>query len=148
MMKKNSLSALTLTFVITTSCIAVAQDQNLYERIGGQQILSRVVSETIDKTSSDPRTKRSFDGIKLAKLKESITTQLCQLTGGGCHYEGDTMQKSHADAKITTAEFELMVQNLRDALDHQYVGTREKNELLKILAPMKRDVVNNSSLMD
>lgn len=142
-MKKISLSALTFTFAITTSYIASAQDQNLYERIGGQEVLSKVVSETIDATSEDVRTKRSFEGVKLAKLKESITNQLCQLTGGGCNYEGDTMQKSHADAKITTAEFELMVQSLRNALDHQQVGTREKNELLKILAPMKHDIVTN-----
>ncbi|HEY3300859.1 MAG TPA: group 1 truncated hemoglobin [Methylophilaceae bacterium] len=142
-MKKTSLLALPLTIALIAGCASLSPNQSLYQRIGGQEVLSSVVSETIDKTSSDPRTKRSFDGIKLTKLKESITNQLCQLTGGGCNYEGDTMQKSHADAKISTAEFELMVQNLRDALDHQHVGTREKNELLKILAPMKRDIVTN-----
>lgn len=142
-MKKISIVALSFSIGLLTSCASVAPSQSLYERIGGQEVLSKVVSETIDKTSSDPKTKRSFEGIKLSKLKESITNQLCQLTGGRCNYEGDTMQKSHADAKITTAEFELMVQNLRDALDHQQVGTREKNELLKILAPMKRDIATN-----
>lgn len=142
-MEKTSILVLSLTAILMTSCASIEPNQSLYQRIGGQEVLSKVVSETIDKTSSDPKTKRSFEGIKLSKLKESITNQLCQLTGGGCNYEGDTMQKSHADAKITTAEFELMVQNLRDALDHQKVGTREKNELLKILAPMKREIVTN-----
>lgn len=138
-----SLLFLTIPILLISGCASMTPQQSLYQRIGGQEVLSKVVSETLDKTSSDPKTKRSFEGIKLAKLKESVTNQLCQLTGGGCNYEGDTMQKSHADAKITTAEFELMVQNLRDALDHQQVGTREKNELLKILAPMKRDIVTN-----
>jgi hemoglobin len=51
------------------------------------------------------------------------------------------MKNSHAEAEITTAEFELMVQVMRDVMDKHHVGTKEKNELLKILAPMKRDVV-------
>jgi hemoglobin len=32
---------------------------------------------------------------------------------------------------------------LRERIDANGVGTREKNELLKILAPMKHDVVTN-----
>lgn len=142
-MNKSLASMAALIVLLLSGCVSTPSKQTLYQRIGGQEVLAKVVSETIDITSSDPRTKHSFEGVKLAKLKESITNQLCQLTGGGCNYDGDTMQKSHADAKISTAEFELMVQNLRDALDHQQVGTREKNELLKILAPMKRDVVTN-----
>ena len=34
-----------------------------------------------------------------------------------------------------------MVQFLRDSLAHNGVGEREKNELLRLLAPMKRDIV-------
>jgi hypothetical protein len=33
------------------------------------------------------------------------------------------------------------VQFLREALDHANVGVAEKNELLRLLAPMKRDIV-------
>jgi len=117
-----------------------SSQQSLYERIGGHDALTVIVSETIDKVAYDPKTKRSFEGIKLTTLKESIVSQLCYLTGGGCKYEGETMKNAHADAKITTAEFELMVQALRDSLN-RHTGEREKNELLKILAPMKADIV-------
>lgn len=77
----------------------------------------------------------------MATLKQSLADFLCVQTGGDCVYEGETMKNSHAELNITTAEFELMVQDLRDTLDANHIGTREKNELLKILAPMKRDVV-------
>jgi hemoglobin len=50
------------------------------------------------------------------------------------------MKESHAGLNITEAEFYLTVQFLRDALDAR-VGEREKNELLRLLAPMKRDIV-------
>jgi len=119
-------------------------NRTLFERIGGLPVLNVVVSEGVKELTSNPKTKRSFDGIKLPKLEESIVSHLCHLTGGGCVYEGETMKNSHADAKITAAEFEIFVQIFRDALD-KHVGTREKNELLKILAPMRRDIVTNNS---
>lgn len=116
---------------------------SLYQRIGGQPVLQRVVDELIDVVSQDPRTKRSFEGVKLSTLKQSLTHFLCLKTGGGCEYEGETMKKSHADLHITTAEFEILVEVLRQRLDANRVGTKEKNQLLRILAPMKSDVVTN-----
>ena len=125
-------------------CATQLPEKSLFDRIGGLSVLTVVVSETVDEVSGNPKTKRSFEGIKLPKLKESVVSQLCMLTGGGCTYEGETMKNVHADAKITTAEFELFVQSFRDALN-RHVATREKNELLKILAPMKRDVVSSNA---
>ena len=118
-----------------------AEKLSLYQRIGGKDVLYKVSAETLDKVAEDPKTMRSFDGVKMDSLKESLTNFLCVETGGDCVYEGETMENSHADAEITMAEFELMVHAMREAMDHNNVGIREKNELLKILAPMKRDVV-------
>lgn len=118
-------------------------EASLYQRIGGLPMLTRISNQTLDIVSKDPKTSRSFDGVKMKTLKESLTNFLCVKTGGDCVYEGETMQKSHADLHITTAEFEWMVDVLRERLDVNGVGTREKNELLKVLAPMKRDVVTN-----
>lgn len=126
--------------LLLSACAHAPADSSLFQRMGGLPVITAVVDETIDRSSQDPRTKRSFDGIKLPTLKKSVVDQLCRLTGGGCAYDGETMKKAHADAKITTAEFEVFVQIFREALD-RHVATREKNELLKILAPMKRDIV-------
>jgi hemoglobin len=141
-MEKILLKFILLTFLLLNACATQPKaNQSLYERIGGQAMLSEISSDTIDIVSTDPRTMRSFKDVKLKVLKESITNFLCIKTGGSCEYEGETMKNSHAEAEITTAEFELMVQVMRDVMDKHHVGTKEKNELLKILAPMKRDVV-------
>ena len=131
-----------LLLMMLVSCVSQpAAKTSLYERIGGKEVLYRISAETLDRVAEDPKTMRSFDGVKMDLLKESLTNFLCLETGGDCVYEGETMENSHADAEITIAEFELMVHAMREAMDHNNVGTREKNELLKILAPMKRDVV-------
>lgn len=113
----------------------------LYARLGGAPVIERVVDDLIDRTSTDPRTARSFEGVKLARLKEKLREQLCELSGGPCRYTGDAMKTVHQGLKNTEAEFYLMVQFLRDALGRAGVGEGEKNELLKLLAPMKRDIV-------
>jgi hemoglobin len=144
-MRKNILITLML---LLSSCAQMqssshqAESPSLFERIGGLPVLTLVVSETIDMSASDPKIKRSFDGVKLATLKQSVVDQLCVLTGGNCIYEGETMKNSHRDLKVTSAEFELFVETFRTSLN-KHVGVKEKNELLKILAPMKRDIVTD-----
>jgi hemoglobin len=118
-------------------------EKTLFERIGGLPVLNSMIKESLQELSTNPKTKRSFKDIKLTTLQESIVSQLCFLTGGGCVYEGETMKNSHRDAKITAAEFELFVAIHRKVFD-KYIGTREKNELLKILAPMRRDIVTSN----
>lgn len=128
--------------VLLVACVTQKTvEPNLYTRIGGKEMLYKISSQTLDFIANDPATKRSFKDVKMDTLKQSLTDFLCVKTGGDCVYEGETMKNSHAELEITTAEFELMVQALRDSLDANHIGAREKNELLKVLAPMKRDVV-------
>lgn len=133
-----------ITMCAVAGCVTQPKaGASLYQRIGGLPMLSRIANQTLDIVSKDPQTSRSFEGVKMKTLKESLTNFLCVKTGGDCVYEGETMKKSHADAKITTAEFERMVDVMRERMDVNGVGTKEKNELLRILAPMKRDVVTD-----
>ena len=127
-------------YLKTTDQLSAVQENSLFTRIGGLPVLTKIVDESIDEVAQSPRTKRSFDGIKLKPLKESIVAQLCKIAGGGCVYEGETMLNSHRDAKISEAEFDAFVDIFRNTLN-RHLATREKNELLKILAPMKRDIV-------
>lgn len=138
---KSLLLSLGLLMMVTACKTTSVPEASLYQRIGGKEMLYTISSQTLDKVAQNPATKRSFEGVKIATLKQSLADFLCVQTGGDCVYEGETMKNSHAELNITTAEFELMVQDLRDTLDANIIGTREKNELLKILAPMKRDVV-------
>lgn len=112
----------------------------LYQRLGGDIGVRQMVAETLATVSTDPRTRRTFEKVDMKRLQTKIVEHICALTNGGCAYTGDTMKQSHAGMNITEAEFYLMIKALRAALD-RHVGEREKNELLKILAPMKRDIV-------
>ena len=114
---------------------------SLYARMGGTPVVSAVVADMVDEVAANPRLNQSYRGVNTKRLKKQITAYICELAGGGCHYTGDSMRDAHANLHITEAQFYGMVAILREQMRRHHVGLRERNELLAILAPMKRDVV-------
>jgi len=135
-----SLFVLMLGCLTTPWAIATSPD-SLYARLGGTPNVTAVVSDVIDEAAGDPHLKRSFDKVNLKRLKNLLVEQICELTGGGCRYSGDSMHDVHAGLGITQAEFYGLVQVLKDSMQRHGIAIRERNELLAILAPMKRDIV-------
>ncbi len=119
-----------------------APSSTLYDRLGGEARVALAVSRLIERAAADPRTARSFDGVKLSTLSASLVQHICSLSGGGCVYEGETMARAHADLKIRSSEFEAMVTILREEFDRAGIDAGARNELLRKLAPMKRDIVD------
>jgi hemoglobin len=115
---------------------------SLYARLGGQPVVAAFVSDTLDQVTADAKLRRSFKGSNIPRIKRLLAEQICELAGGGCIYSGDSMRDVHANHHITEAEFYGLVQILRTAMRRHHVRLRERNELLALLAPMKRDVVD------
>ena len=131
-----------LFFVAATAFApAVVAEESLYDRMGGAPVLARVVDELMHLNRTDPRTSRSFQKISVKRFRKTLIEQLCTIAGGPCQYVGDDMKAVHGGLDITDAEFNGLVEHLVTALDANGVALREKNELLKLLAPMKRDIV-------
>ncbi|HEX5372425.1 MAG TPA: group 1 truncated hemoglobin [Aquabacterium sp.] len=115
----------------------------LYRQLGGEAGITAVIDRTLERVSTDPRSRRTFEGIKMPYLKKSVAAHVCRVADGPCVYEGETMARAHGDLGITGAEFDLMVQVLREELDAAGASTAAKNELLRRLAPMRRDIVQH-----
>jgi hemoglobin len=128
------------TSLAVVLCADARADTSLYERIGSER-LTAIANDLVDRSSSDPRTSRSWHKVSLGRVKSVLDTYLCSLTGGPCVYDGDTMKDVHAGLQINEAEMYTMVQSLRDIMILHHVPLRERNELLALLAPTKRDVV-------
>ncbi len=139
-----SFRALALAALCLTSQAGAADRTGLFERLGGAAGVSAIADALIDRVAADPLHGGSFRDVKLPRVKRLLAGQLCELTGGPCRYAGDPMKESHAGLHITEADFYAMVKTLRSILDERHVEAGAKNELLRLLAPMKRDVVERS----
>ena len=140
-MKSQSLVAGLLLAACLVSGVTRAGTPTLYERLGGASVVEAIAAELVDSASTNPQTRRAFEGVTLSRTRMHIAVMLCQVTGGGCVYEGDTMREIHAGLGIDQREFYALVEQLRGVLQRHSIGLRERNELLALLAPMKREVV-------
>ncbi|MBI1394746.1 MAG: group 1 truncated hemoglobin [Betaproteobacteria bacterium] len=130
------------TAFLWLSCAGSASaDATLYERLGGAASIQAIADELIESSRADPVSGHLFRKINRKRFRAKLAEQLCTLTNGPCHFDGDDMKTTHAGLGITEADFYRLVERLVVILDEHGIGTREKNELLAVLAPFKRDVV-------
>ncbi len=105
--------------------------------------MHEIADTLIERVAADPVHGTSFRDSNLARIKRLLAEQLCELADGPCHYSGSPMKESHAGLKITQADFYDMVAELRRILAERGVPEAARNELLRRLAPLKRDVVDS-----
>jgi hemoglobin len=130
---------------MSAAASAKAADDSLYVRLGGEAGVAAISNTLIDRVVADPVMGPSFTDSKLSRIKTLLAEQICDLSGGPCHYSGDPMKEVHAGHHITQAMFYRMVATLRGILKERHVDLRSTNQLLRLLAPMKRDVVEHGS---
>ncbi|MES2949451.1 MAG: DUF3034 family protein [Pseudomonadota bacterium] len=116
----------------------------LYQALGEKQGITLLMDDLVDRLRANKAIGPMFVNIKPAYLKEQLTDQLCRVSGGPCVYEGEEMKKSHADLKIGTGEFNLLVELLQDCMNARQIPFAVQNQLLALLSTMHRDIITAS----
>jgi hemoglobin len=113
----------------------------LYEQLGGQAAIEKLVDVLVGEVSADKRINKLFAKTDIPYFKARLVEQLCQATGGPCVYTGLPMEQAHSGLKITNKEFDQFVEDLNRAMDIAGVGKPQQQQLIAILAPMRPQVV-------
>jgi hemoglobin len=138
------LAASLATLLWTTGCSTTYQaDVPLYKQLGGPDNIRAFTGKALTRVAADPVAGRSFKGIKIPFLIDSVGNYICKVADGPCVYEGQDMHKSHADLNLGGSEFDVLVQTLREEMDAAGVPNGAKNELLRRLAPSRREMVTH-----
>jgi hemoglobin len=113
----------------------------LFFRMGGEAKLKPAMDELVAVMLEDERINFVFAQTDLTKFKHLLYTQLCELAGGPCIYDGRDMRTAHAKLPITNAQFNALAEDLYIAFDRVGVSYALQNEMIALLAPMQRDIV-------
>lgn len=114
----------------------------LYDRLGGRDAIAAVVKDFVEeRVAKDNRINAQFANADIPGLEAKLTDQICEATGGPCKYTGKDMKAAHVGMKISDADFNALVEDLKASLDHFKVGAAEQKQLLGALATMHDDVV-------
>lgn len=133
-----------LVMMVLVGCAGMermAAEKSLYDRLGGKSSISAVVDQFVTNVAADTRINGRFATTDIRKLKGHLVDQVCMATGGPCTYSGRDMRTTHAGMKISNGDFEALVEDLVKSLNTFKVPAREKGELLDLLGPMRKDIV-------
>ena len=131
-----------LCFGVALTVVASAQEKPLCERLGGPKAIAAVVDSFAQKLSQDERLNK-----KLVKSDPNrLSTNFKAFVDVAAHcpgvkYTGRSMKSAHKHMGVTEGEFNAGVEHLVKTLDEFKVPEKEKNELLNVLGPLKKDIV-------
>lgn len=137
---------LALLVMALASSPSFTKEKSLYERLGGKTAIVAVVDEFVGRVAADNRINGFFketaaDPSRFAAFKRKLVDQICEASGGPCRYTGKDMKSAHQGMGISEADFNALVEDLVGALDKFKVAPEDKQTLLGVLGPMKKDIV-------
>jgi hemoglobin len=131
----------------------------LYDRLGGEKGVAAIVDDFVNRMLNDPRVNFTRKGVtkgsilnresatwdaspaNVEQLKKHIAQLIALSTGGPSHYDGREMKAAHAGLKITNAEMDAAIGDLKATLDKLAVATEEQKELMAIVETTRPQVV-------
>jgi hemoglobin len=138
--------ALALVGTAASATIFTPAKTSLYKRLGGMPAITAVVDDFVGNVAADKRINRFFAKTDIPRLKRLLVEQICAGTGGPCTYTGRDMKSSHRGLGIADSHFNALVEDLAKTLKKFKVPAQEQKELVAILAPLRKDIVERRSL--
>ncbi|HEX7045971.1 MAG TPA: group 1 truncated hemoglobin [Gammaproteobacteria bacterium] len=121
---------------------ATPASADLYEDLGGEAGITRLVNEFMFRILNDSRIAHHFADTDLDRFSEKLAEQICVEAGGPCTYTGDSMETVHEGLDIDRADFDALVEDLRIAMDTLHIPQSAQNRLLRRLAAMHGNIVS------
>jgi hemoglobin len=133
----------------------------LFERLGGENGINAIVDDFTQRAMADPRVNWERKGVKrsgffgrnesivwtaneqnITALKQHFAQFLALATGGPAKYDGKEMAAAHSGMRITNAEFDAAIGDLKASLDKLQIATKEQKELLAVIESTRPQVVS------
>ena len=130
--------------VASFGSIAAAQEQTLYQRLGGYDAIAAVTDDFVGRLIADEAFARFFVGFSAdskARIRQHIVDFVCRETGGPCVYTGRDLKLAHAGIGISKAEWNKAVDLFGATLAALAVPEKEKQDLAALILPLEQDIV-------
>jgi hemoglobin len=125
-----------------------SKKEPLWDRLGGEKKVRSIVKDFLKTVEADKAVNFFRDGkVKLdakgeARMEQLFVELVSLFTGGPLEYSDKrTLLDVHKGMKITDAEFDAMLADLRKTLEQHKVGKAESEELLKHFAATRTVIV-------
>ncbi|OXM85426.1 group I truncated hemoglobin [Paenibacillus rigui] len=121
-----------------------ADEQNLYQRLGGQEGVREIVRIFYEKVLGDPNVNSYFKNTDMAKLAEHQTVFISFAVGGPEYYTGQSLTQAHEALNIASGHFDQVVKYLVESLLEAGVAITDIDAVAAKLVPLKSCIVRQS----
>jgi hemoglobin len=135
---------------VVTSLGGRSLQRSLWDRLGGEDGVTRIVDDLFDRALADPLLNFRRQGKEkqwdpspenIKQVKRRMVELVSSLTGGPLKYRGPDLKTLHTGMQITDEEFKLLAAEVKTTLDKFKVPDKEQEELFKIIAGAKENIV-------
>ena len=113
----------------------------LYERLGGEERIQRLVADVVENHYSNPLIRSRFANSNRAEVERHVVEFLCAGSGGPQCYTGKDLVSAHKGMNINEQELDAAIDDILAAMAKNGYDQAEKNEVVAILYSLKGDVV-------
>ncbi|MFC2093058.1 group 1 truncated hemoglobin [Bacteroidota bacterium] len=116
--------------------------KSLYERLGGVEVITKLVEDAADAHLNNPTVKTRFENAKDLEYAKRMTVEFfCAGSGGPETYTGKDMLTAHKGMNISEQEYLAVIDDIVFALDKNNVGEEENKDVLAILYSLKGQII-------
>ncbi len=143
MKKRISYLACLLLMLGVTGCSVAkpVQPASLYDRLGGEQAITRILDRLWYVVNEDARVSHYFSHIRQKDFDSQLGQFLCQGTGGPCVNESQADNSPGRVEPVSVAVYRALAEGVVSALQQANVPTREVNEVMTLFSGMKNVIV-------
>ena len=126
---------------------AAAGKDTLWQRLGGEKNVRKVVDDFVDLEHTDPKVdffrggKHKLTDEQLVELKQKIVEFVSQAAGGPLKYTGKGMKEAHKGMAVTNAQFDALVADLKQAFDKNGAKPADRDAVLEAVEGTRKDIV-------
>jgi len=121
--------------------MTAVEQPSLYERLGGEAGIARVVDTFYDMVLSDPRVAPFFANTDMAKQRRHQTLFLTFATGGPNKYTGRGLREAHRGLGIRNEHFDIIIELLCRALRQHGVAETDIAAVVARLEATRPEIV-------
>lgn len=118
----------------------------LFERIGGADVVYRLVNAMYEGVLGDPELKPFFEHVQLERLRKMQYEFMAAALDGPVNYSGAELQAVHAGRGITAHHFAKFVGHLVTAMEAEGIAPEIIDDMLARLAMQRDRIVGNANV--
>ncbi|HQY65020.1 MAG: group 1 truncated hemoglobin [Myxococcales bacterium] len=121
---------------------APPEPKPLIERLGGKDKLKAVLEVFAKNVQGDKKVSKIFSKtLKIDQFRDMLFDHMCEKAGGDCKYAGKPWKEAFKGLKVTAAQWETLLEDLKAAMEEKQIGETELADLVSTIASLKEEIV-------